>query len=1494
MITAFGVPRIFEPGNELAINKIESINKFGYELPEAPDNIVTVGGNRIPTNFTNPDDTPIEPSDPDFEPDINPDDSTKAQAVTIWVEPDQITGAISETRNPIDVSLEPGQTLRVNAKVYPDSAINKALRWVNYNPEVALANQNGLITAVAPGEAQIRVEAVENGAYNIINVTVRDTYPDDIHFNPDELTLRVGDMADILVEFVPDDVTVKSCEFTVSENSDLLSIVDYTDVSLQVRAEDARTTNNIAKVRANCQSQKADGTISTIEKEMPVTVEGIHINTEGIDVGQLSIELEIGDTYQLNPKTIPENATVQTFTYNSLNGGVASVDNNGLITANSVGETYIYVHNRGGSYYGSDVYNAVRVTVKEKTIALTDFSFKYPSNTLRAGETLSPNITYTPENTNQKELTWTSSNNDVLSISEKTGQILGLKSGTSTVKACAVSNTSLCKSVTITVTGSLVLPTGITINPDKLDMVIGDEADLVATVLPDNANNKTLTWSSNSPNVAEVSQNGHVIAKGVGSATITVETINGIKKTVTVNVSEIKVTEVIVDPDELTMILGDQAKLSATVAPNDASIKDLSWSVIDGDAVTVDSSGLVTAVNYGTATVKAESVTNPDAYGTAKITVSKIIPTHISITEQNIDLHKGESKQLEVEFTPANITDQTITWSIEKISEDDPDDILTVTNTGFITASSVNIGQVYVVATWTDGTTTLQDRALVTVVPTEVDYMYFNPSFLSVQEGTTATVDLEILPADADYKDFTLSLVNAGMSEEETMENGPVAEIVDQTDVDANGTVTITIRGLKTGSAILTATHSPSSEEMEDVTATLNIEVTTDDIIAENLSVDPTEKTIALGESFTPVLTFEPANTTDKSITWTVTSTAEDGSSSDVVTVSSSGEITGIKPGVALVDGINEASGLWIRIRVTVTGSVISTILVEPQIVSVGIEETSDIINITPMPENADDKSISYKFLDENKEEVEYFDDTGMPIDDIPYLLLYEDDTGNKLRIQGLIGGTYYVRFYASSNESVYTDLEIHVGSDGWNGKVPSQNPGVEIENGTCTIDTAEDLAWIGNETYKGTLACTVINQTEDINLNNKEWTAIGSKDHPLKAAYNGNGHKVSNVYLIGSNIYAADDKVTSYGLIGYTDMPVNDLAVESVTIKYAADKNPNNEEVYIGGLIGRAVAVKEVRAKDVSISGDTGSAKAYIGGVIGLLEGNNSSSSDPSESIEITDRISVAGESSDYYTAKYTGYENELNNPVAFDILKTISESDSDLYTIINSIDGEKPAISLDNTDITEDDLRYLHYLSGAILSPKNGGNLNEDGKDSIFLDVSQITSDYPGDLYVLSYTNASGFVLSYPTGVDYEAKELLAEIEKLEDNSYVYILYSNKPVKVPPVINVDSYNPSAISFNGNGTNKLIVNLTGSSFGGMTMGTVTFTIDKDSMVSITGEGLQEVYGRMDYAYLAGQNLGSGTFNKTMKLSAGSYVLSFSYFGISGEGQYRFVINADN
>ena len=161
-------------------------------------------------------------------------------------------------------------------------------------------------------------------------------------------------------------------------------------------------------------------------------------------------------------------------------------------------------------------------------------------------------------------------------------------------------------------------------------------------------------------------------------------------------------------------------------------------------------------------------------------------------------------------------------------------------------------------------------------------------------------------------------------------------------------------------------------------------------------------------------------------------------------------------------------------------------------------------------------------------------------------------------------------------------------------GKVASQF--VEIENGTCTVDTAEDLAWIGNETYKGTLACTVINQTEDINLNNKEWTAIGSKDHPLKAAYNGNGHKVSNVYLIGSNIYAADDKVTSYGLIGYTDMPVNDLAVEGVTIKYAADKNPNNEEVYIGGLIGRAVAVKEVRAKDVSISGDTGSAKAYIG----------------------------------------------------------------------------------------------------------------------------------------------------------------------------------------------------------------------------------------------------------------------------------------------------------
>ena len=82
---------------------------------------------------------------------------------------------------------------------------------------------------------------------------------------------------------------------------------------------------------------------------------------------------------------------------------------------------------------------------------------------------------------------------------------------------------------------TLVEPTGVELNTTNKTMVVNTTDKLVATVKPDNAKDKTVTWSSNNPNVITVDKNGNIKAVGLGEATITVKTSNG--KTATTKVT---------------------------------------------------------------------------------------------------------------------------------------------------------------------------------------------------------------------------------------------------------------------------------------------------------------------------------------------------------------------------------------------------------------------------------------------------------------------------------------------------------------------------------------------------------------------------------------------------------------------------------------------------------------------------------------------------------------------------------------------------------------------------------------------------------------------------------------------------------------------------------------------------------------------------------------------------------------------------------------------
>jgi pectate lyase/uncharacterized protein YjdB len=153
---------------------------------------------------------------------------------------------------------------------------------------------------------------------------------------------------------------------------------------------------------------------------------------------------------------------------------------------------------------------------------------------------------------------------------------------------------------------------------------IGQTKPLSATVLPANASDRTLAWSSGNADVASVSAAGLVTAVGVGNTIITAAARDGSGKSnsVTVNVSYIPVQSVTIAEADFSIAAGNIKPLTANILPANASIKGLNWNSSNESAATVSSAGVVTAKAAGNAVITAASQDNPAKSGSVKVTVT--------------------------------------------------------------------------------------------------------------------------------------------------------------------------------------------------------------------------------------------------------------------------------------------------------------------------------------------------------------------------------------------------------------------------------------------------------------------------------------------------------------------------------------------------------------------------------------------------------------------------------------------------------------------------------------------------------------------------------------------------------------------------------------------------------------------------------------------------------------------------------------------------------
>ena len=204
--------------------------------------------------------------------------------------------------------------------------------------------------------------------------------------------------------------------------------------------------------------------------------------------------------------------------------------------------------------------------------------------------------------------------------------------------------------------------TKVTLNKTSAKLYKGQSITLTATIAPSNATNKAVTWKTSDSSIATVS-GGKVTAKKAGTATITAETVNGIKATCKVTVTNyIKLNK-----DSISLGKGETFKLTAD--------KTVNWRTSNSKVATVKN-GKITAKKAGTVTITAKTSNGKTA--TCKVTV-KNAPSKVTLNKKTLTLKKGKSATLKVSL-PKN------TASYKKTFTSSNNKIATVSSSGKITA----------------------------------------------------------------------------------------------------------------------------------------------------------------------------------------------------------------------------------------------------------------------------------------------------------------------------------------------------------------------------------------------------------------------------------------------------------------------------------------------------------------------------------------------------------------------------------------------------------------------------------------------------------------------------------------------------------------------------------------------------------------------------------------------------------------------------------------
>ena len=570
-----------------------------------------------------------------------------------------IIGVDSVTISPNVLNLKVGESSSLTYNISPSNADIKSTEWSSSNTGVVSVDKDGKVSAVGIGTANVVIkvvgqdnsEASDSIVVNVISqytsvnsVTLVDTNNNTLS---NSMNLNVGEEVTIKFLINPSNVTLKETNWTNSDSSkvSMKDSVGYALIKgIEVGSSDIEITVKDYDGNVKTDSVK----VNVINSNQPVLVSSIALSPT-------SVTLNPNGTYKFNVTVSPSNATNKGVTWSSSNTNVVSVDQNGNIKALKDGTAKIRVTAKDGS----GKYAEASVTVessKPTNILVTGVSLNASTVKMYVGQSYQLIHTIKPSNATNKGVTWSSSNTNVVSVSN--GKIVGKSSGKARITVTTndgrysaytdvtvinrpSSNSSSSSKPSSSSSSGSSISSSIDIIKDTIELNKGSEGKLEYKLSQD-LTDSIIIWKSSNTDVAVV-KNGIVTAISDGEATITA-TINGkdIKDTCKIIVKKLDLTGIVFEDESLSISVGKTLKLTLNALPSGADLPSLKWDVDNKDILSVSDEGVIKAINVGETIVTVSSMDGKYS-ASINIIVTPYVSEPIEINVEGYDLNFDEN-----------------------------------------------------------------------------------------------------------------------------------------------------------------------------------------------------------------------------------------------------------------------------------------------------------------------------------------------------------------------------------------------------------------------------------------------------------------------------------------------------------------------------------------------------------------------------------------------------------------------------------------------------------------------------------------------------------------------------------------------------------------------------------------------------------------------------------------------------------------------------------